>query len=1029
MTRPQNHSQESKRSTKKTVLKIILALIVALVVLTYFIVPGFISSEKGRRLILSKINGAVDGQTDFAGLSMSWWRGLTVDNISYRDVAGRTSVDVKKIATRPHYGALLSGDMSFGKTVIDEPRVSINLKDNPPRPSSPRQSGRGNGNPNPVVLPIKEIDLVVNSGSVKVTSPQARAVELANINSRVNLRPPGSKSDFNVNMTVTEKGKTADVSAEGSVTPGAKTGWALKGTTGNLSVKIKDLDLASIEPLLALAGVEIETRGKVSADMNSRINDGQIENLTAAIKGKNIDVTGPPLKGDRVKTETLDANIKLSKDKDLVNIDKLDVKSDWLNAQASGAVPMSLESWEQLIKPDTDFSLTAAFQCDLGLALSQMPRTLGVKEQMKVTAGSLTGQIETTAQKGAKQIKASADLVGLKGIIEGKAIELPEPVVVDALITSDKTGIKYDKLNVSAPFAKIDCSGTSERVQYAADINLEKLQQQFGQFIDTGPYQVAGRLSSRGTISGNKDKIAAAGSSSINDFLFSKDNHSAAEPKADIDFDVNFDRKTKVLDIGQISARADMGFVTVKDSTVPFGEKQDEPTKLALAVSNLNLKKVKDFAQLFVPFFADKQLSGIAESKLTYLSSKERYSIKTTDTKIKDFKFSYPEKQPFEQSEVVLVLDFEADRTTGAKVLKDSTLTSPQIEAAWDYDERTQNGRTSIKGNADCKYDWAAVSSVAAPFLPGGLELHGKRETALRFTSEYPADQPNAMLANLNAQTKLGFDSADYMGLHLGPVETQLKIENGLFTLDPFSTTLNNGQLNFAANADFKQKPTLLRTPKPIHIVKNVEINDEVGRNMLMFINPVFWKAFNLDGLADFNCQKLAIPLAEGAKKDLEVVGTVAIDRLHLQPTGLLGKILPLIGTGAQGQTIKIHPTEFALREGFLRYDDMQMDIGNNPVNFKGVIGIEDRSLNMNVTLPYTTGGRTARAGEEAEGRRISVPLTGTIDKPEFKVDVFDLGRQILEDRLRKNGKQGEQTDLREKMREKLRKEIQGLFK
>jgi hypothetical protein len=86
----------------------------------------------------------------------------------------------------------------------------------------------------------------------------------------------------------------------------------------------------------------------------------------------------------------------------------------------------------------------------------------------------------------------------------------------------------------------------------------------------------------------------------------------------------------------------------------------------------------------------------------------------------------------------------------------------------------------------------------------------------------------------------------------------------------------------------------------------------------------------------------------------------------------------------------------------------MQMDIGDNPVNFKGAIGL-DKSVNMTVTLPYTMGGRTARVGEKAE-ERISLPLTGSIDKPKL-----DLGK-LLEDQLRK------------RLGEELRKGLDKLF-
>ena len=86
------------------------------------------------------------------------------------------------------------------------------------------------------------------------------------------------------------------------------------------------------------------------------------------------------------------------------------------------------------------------------------------------------------------------------------------------------------------------------------------------------------------------------------------------------------------------------------------------------------------------------------------------------------------------------------------------------------------------------------------------------------------------------------------------------------------------------------------------------------------------------------------------------------------------------------------------------------MDVGDNPVNFRGVIGL-DKSLNMTVTLPYTTAGKTARIGKEVEGVRISLPLRGTVDKPEL-----DLGK-LLEEQLK------------QQLQERLMKELEGVLK
>ena len=93
---------------------------------------------------------------------------------------------------------------------------------------------------------------------------------------------------------------------------------------------------------------------------------------------------------------------------------------------------------------------------------------------------------------------------------------------------------------------------------------------------------------------------------------------------------------------------------------------------------------------------------------------------------------------------------------------------------------------------------------------------------------------------------------------------------------------------------------------------------------------------------------------------------------------------------------MQLHSTDFTLQNGFLRYDNMQIDIGDNPVNFRGVIGL-DKSLDMGVTLPYTIAGRTVRVGSQSSNR-ITLPLTGTIDDPKLDTGklIEEAGKNLL---------------------------------
>jgi hypothetical protein len=990
-----------ERKIAVRVLEWVLAIVAVLIVSVFLLLPVLLSSEAGRKVILARINKSISGRTDFADLTMGWSKGIKITDFSFNDNAGQASVQVKQISTKPHYGSIVMGDLSFGQTVIDQPQVQINLRaERPVRTGSvvpPAQKS-------PVfALPVKTIDLVVNNGSFKVTDQQNRTVAFSQINSQVSLRPPNQRSSFNVSMAVADAGKESTVKAVGQVQPGSGSkGWTLKGTTGNLTIEVNDLDLESLGPILELAKVQFQAKGRVSADVNAVIKDGTFENLSGIVRAKNLDITSPQLKGDRLKTSLFDATVRLKSQQQFMNIEKLQVNSDWLRAKAGGMAPTTFKSWGDILAGKTDYSLNADFEVDVDKVLSQMPHTFGLKEQMKVTSGKLAGNIQATRGR----LIGQANLAGLAGEVEGKKLALSEPVVAKLQITAEKDKFNFDALDVTAAFAKITATGSLEQLKYDGQVDLAKLQSELGQFANLGPYRLAGELSSKGQISIVKDKITAAGSSQAKNLAVSSDKGvSAAEPLADVTFAVNIDRPSSILTIDSIKANAGLGQVSIKDAVVPLGEKAGKPMKLLASASSVDLQKVQPFAVLFASFPETMQMAGIAESQVQVTSEKGSYRISTDATKIKNFKLVSSDKKTFEQEGVSFTCDAKFNRVDKTYAVKWQLL-SPKIKFEGNLDQTTKGDKAKLEAQSDLEYDWAAVSAMASGFLPQGFELSGQRKTAISFSSEYPAGKTDQLLAHLNAKTKLGFERAAYLGLNFSPTEVDVQVENGVLRIAPFSSKVNNGQLSFAGQADFTKKPAVLRTPGPIQVAKDVQINKETTEKLLMYVNPIFANAVNVSGVANFGCEKLAIPLAGSTEKQIEVIGTISMNNVRLEASDLLGQILSVAGGGLRGQVITIHPTKFVLQDGFLRYDDMQVDVGDNPVNFKGVIGL-DKSLNMTVTLPYTVDGRTVRVGKDAGAQRMSVPLKGTILKPEL-----DLGG-LLQDQLKKRLLKGLEDILR----------------
>jgi len=879
MCATKNPKGRAGQKIKRKVFKLVVVVAVVLVILAFFLFPMFVSSEKGRGVILSRISRSIEGSMDIGNLSMGWSKGIELEDFSFNDAAGLIFFSAKKIAAKPHYLAILFGNLSFGKTIIDQPRIIINLEQRPKKQTEvPKLSTVERPQ---VLFPIKQIDLEVKAGTadINLTSQDksVRNLKISDIQSRIDLKPPGKTSSFDIAMELGDT-ETSNISAKGSLKPPATKSWSLRGTTGDFTVNINELDLASLTPLFALAGKDVQAAGKLNADIEVNIDDGRFNKL-----------------------------------------------------------------------------------------------------------------------------QADAVLSGFKKKIDGKEVFVDEPVKINAKIQSDEKAVTIEKLNIESSFCRLDCKGDAEQIDYILNADLKGVQEFAGQFVSFSDYKIKGSISAKGKAIFDEKMINANGQSTINELVLSDAKTVTPSTSAQISFDVSADTDKDLLTVRAAKITADPGEVRIADALVPLSSLSS--SELAMDVSaNLDLQKLKPFAVLFASLPEEMEIAGIAESKLNITSQKNAYRVVTNSTKITNLKILSPGQEPFDQNEVTLVLDASIDPAQKSVSVEKLELISPQIKILkGKFNKNTKKGKTNLTGQLDCEYDWSAVGAVAAPFLPEGLKLQGKRKDTINFTSEYPATQPDKMLANLNTSGKIGFEQAEYMGMFFGATEIEMQVKKGLLEISPFSTVVNNGQFNFAANADFNTKPTLLKTPGPVHIVKSIQINDETSRKLLMYVNPLFANAVNVSGIADFHCEKLAVPLAADNKEDIEVVGTIAIEKLHLESSDLLGQILTAIGINRSDAVITLRPTNFILRDGMMRYDNMQMDIDDVPVNFKGIIGL-DGKLDMNVTLPYTLKGKTTRVDKESAGQRITLPLKGTVNKPEIDFGkLFEIQtKQLLEDEAEK---------------------------
>jgi hypothetical protein len=957
--------------------------------------PTIISSEMARKTILATINDAAPGHLDFTDLSIGWFKGVSISNINYQDDMESIRVKVKQFAAKLHFGSIIFGKISFGDTIIDEPIISIDLKEIP-QPNIPSQMQQ----PTPtlqsqpmVALPVHQIDLNINNGRFTVTDSKGNSAQLAQINSNLNLRPPGQQTNFDFATNLSSQNQESKITAKAQVTPDKKTGWSLEGSTGDLSIEIQDLDLTSLEPFFAMAGLQLQAAGTLAANFKSKIDQGLPKTINGTIKGANLKLTGNVLKGDKISTSDLNVDIQVQRENELINIQNCVVHTDWANLTAAGFIPTTIDSLDGFFKPDSQYNLKGNCQINLADILSQIPQTLGMKEGMTISSGKLSADFAASQAK----IASTASLTGLSGQIDGKTIALSQPLTLETAVTASDSIISFEKAAIGSSFASINLAGTSRQANYQADIDLAKLQTELGQFMDMGDYNFAGQIASTGQVATAENMISATSSSTIKNLQISAPQKPPLlEPEVGLDVSLNYDTSAQNLKIDNAALKTSFASINTQQSSLSLAETQ--PAINLPLVININLEKLQPILAFFSSSDQKMQLAGIAESKISVTSQNNNYRIFVDQTRISDLAVSYPGKETFRQEKLTLDLDAEVNPELKTAFVKNIRLQSPQINIQGDFQKTESNGNTELKGKANLDYDWTAISTLTAPYLPEGLNIQGKRKDTIGFDSVYPTEQPEKLMANLNAQGKIGFDNAEYMGLNIDTTELNINAQKGLLKINVPPTTVNNGKLAFAGELDFTQTPALFKVPEPTDILKDVQINDQMTKSILMYLNPIFANAINVTGVANFSCDHLYLPLAAENKNDIEIDGSIGIDNLRLQAAGLLDQILSVIGMDSFGQTLKIHQTKFNLLNGILKYNpSMQIDIGKRPLVFTGSIGL-DNSLKMNVALPITLEGENIKVDEETTGEPVIIPLEGTVNRP--KIDTTQLFTDQVKEQL-----------------------------
>lgn len=300
--------------------------------------------------------------------------------------------------------------------------------------------------------------------------------------------------------------------------------------------------------------------------------------------------------------------------------------------------------------------------------------------------------------------------------------------------------------------------------------------------------------------------------------------------------------------------------------------------------------------------------------------------------------------------------------------------------------------------------DWEAINRLLADRVEPGARLSGKPRD-WRIQGKVGADSERKDKAN-GLEGEFGFDlvDVDIYGLHVGPTPVVLRAKEGKLGLDPIDTTLNGGRIRLEPElVRDETRGTLVRLGPSSSIV-DAEINDEVSRRFLSYVAPVLDRATRAHGRVSVSLEEAVFPLGGTGRKGTSVNGSVVFQQVEFLPGPFMDQLLDLVGREERPGLKLDEPVALTIADHRVYQRGFALPLGKlTRIELTGWVDF-DRNVEMTASLPITAAmvGNRPVLSDIVAGQRISVPIRGTLQKPQIDRDAMnlalrDLGKSLLE--------------------------------
>ncbi len=280
---------------------------------------------------------------------------------------------------------------------------------------------------------------------------------------------------------------------------------------------------------------------------------------------------------------------------------------------------------------------------------------------------------------------------------------------------------------------------------------------------------------------------------------------------------------------------------------------------------------------------------------------------------------------------------------------------------------------------------------------------------------------------DVTANGSFGWDSGKLFGFDIGKAIISPSLRDGQLDIPVTEIPAAGGKMRLGGLVDLRPETPLLQIPGKLVLLEGMQINREVGRQLLSRFVPIFGKLHSLEGEITMTTTDLQFPLGEAIKQAGSGSGVIDLSKIRLQPEGVMKELLRLGGLGDTAQyDVKASDLNFTVSQGRIHYKDFTLNFANMyDLKSSGSVGFDD-TVDAVISVPVRAAlleklgikGSALDYAKALEGVRVNLRLVGTRDNLRLdysKINAVELITRameaILSEKARKDDNKKDQNE------------------